>query len=184
MRRRGVWAVAAPAWLGVCLTVLVPYAAAPPVWLPTGLVAATAALVVRRTRWLALVAPVTGVFARSADASLSSQMLGIAGLFATVVAVAVLDGWDLSAPSRRRSAMVRLGATGIWTRERVLSLLPAIAASLAVALAWVALSMHRWDVGPWPVVLAPALLTCAVAAATYELWWRPRSRGTPTRHER
>ncbi len=174
-----VWFLALPIWLGVLMTVVVPYASDVPWWLLTGCAASVVALRIRPIRSLALVAPAFGVWARSPDASLASQLTAVIGLMGAVVVLALLDGWDLAGPAPRRTASAKAQDTGPWITERVRALTGPLLAAAAIALVWAGLAVQDWYVGGWGVALTPAALAVAVSGATYELWWRPRRDSNP-----
>ena len=174
-----VWAVALPVWLGVLLTVIVPYGSAVPLWLLAGLAVSILFLRVRPIRGLALVAPAAGMLARSPEASLLSQLTAVVGLVGAVVVLALLDGWDLAGPGPRRMVTAAVQDTGPWIAERVREMAVPLLAAVAIALVWAVLASQRWDVGGWFVALTPAALAVAISGATYELWWRPRRDSNP-----
>lgn len=176
-----LWAFTVPAWMLVLVVAALPYASDPPIWVVVCLGTATAALPLRWVRWLAMVAPVVGLVARSPGASLSSIVTGVAGLAVAVAAVALLDGWDLAGPERRRTAMATREGAGVWARERLARLATVLAVTLVAAFGWALVADRGWGGGAWLVVLTPALLAIAAAAATQVLWWRPQRGAFRTR---
>ncbi len=168
-----LWVFVIPVWLLVLVVAGLPYAGDPPIWVVVCLITATTALPLRWVRWLAMVAPVVGLVARSPEASVSSIATGVAGLAGAVAAVALLDGWDLAGTERRRTAMATREGAGVWARERLAPLATVLAVTLLAALAWALVADRGWGGGAWLVMLTPALLAIAAAAATQALWWRP-----------
>ncbi|MGH3499225.1 MAG: hypothetical protein ACRDP1_17355 [Nocardioidaceae bacterium] len=130
----------------------------------------TICLPFRWVRGIFLLATATAVL-RQSGFGVGQVLLAALAVAATVLVLALLDGWDTDGPLAAHARVVRHDDDRAWILARTGALATLLDVAALMVLVWAVLSTAGVPVPGWWVATVPVAVVAGIAVATSSVWW-------------